>query len=31
MGPGMTAAFIAAEVQKFRSIAEGAGLRLERP
>ena len=31
MGPEMTAAFIAGEVQKFRSIAEGAGLKLERP
>jgi len=31
MGPASTASFIAAEVQKFRTIAEGAGLRLERP
>jgi tripartite-type tricarboxylate transporter receptor subunit TctC len=31
MGPAATARFIAAEVQKFRAIAEGAGLRLERP
>lgn len=31
MGPAETAHFIAAEVTKFRAIAEGAGLRLERP
>jgi tripartite-type tricarboxylate transporter receptor subunit TctC len=31
MGPAATAQFIAAEVRKFRAIAEGAGLRLERP
>jgi tripartite-type tricarboxylate transporter receptor subunit TctC len=31
MGPAATSGFIAAEVQKFRAIAEGAGLRLERP
>lgn len=31
MGPAATAQFIAAEVLKFRNIAEGAGLRLERP
>jgi len=31
MGPAATAAFIGAEVKKFRAIAEGAGLRLERP
>ncbi|WP_424810381.1 Bug family tripartite tricarboxylate transporter substrate binding protein [Roseococcus sp. YIM B11640] len=30
-GPQATARFIAAEVAKFRGIAEGAGLRLERP
>jgi tripartite-type tricarboxylate transporter receptor subunit TctC len=30
-GPEATARFIAAEVEKFRAIAEGAGLRLERP
>jgi len=30
-GPAQTAEFIAAEVGKFRAIAEGAGLRLERP
>jgi tripartite-type tricarboxylate transporter receptor subunit TctC len=30
-GPDATGRFIAAEVQKFRAIAEGAGLRLERP
>ena len=30
MGPAATAQFIAAEVRKFRAIAEGAGLRLER-
>ena len=30
-GPAETAGFIAAEVQKFRAIAEGAELRLERP
>lgn len=31
MGPAATAAFIGAEVRKFRAVAEGAGLRLERP
>ena len=31
MGPEATEAFIAAEIQKFRSIAEAASLRLERP
>lgn len=31
MGPNETARFIAGEVAKFRTIAEGAGLRLERP
>ncbi|MBX9749139.1 MAG: tripartite tricarboxylate transporter substrate binding protein [Roseococcus sp.] len=31
MGPAATAQFITAEVRKFRAIAEGAGLRLERP
>lgn len=30
-GPEATARFIRAEVRKFRAIAEGAGLRLERP
>ncbi len=30
-GPAETAAFISREVAKFRAIAEGAGLRLERP
>jgi tripartite-type tricarboxylate transporter receptor subunit TctC len=30
-GPEATSRFIAAEVAKFRAIAEGAGLRLERP
>ena len=30
-GPSQTAEFIATEVRKFRAIAEGAGLRLERP
>jgi len=30
-GPEETARFMAAEVQKFRAIADGAGLRLERP
>jgi tripartite-type tricarboxylate transporter receptor subunit TctC len=31
MGPTATARFIEEEVRKFRAIAEGAGLRLERP
>jgi len=30
-GPAETAAFLSREVAKFRAIAEGAGLRLERP
>lgn len=31
MGPEATSAFIASEIDKFRAIAEGASLRLERP
>jgi len=30
-GPEATAAFIGAEIAKFRAVAEGAGIRLERP
>jgi tripartite-type tricarboxylate transporter receptor subunit TctC len=30
-GPAATQAFIAAEIAKFRAVADAAGLRLERP